>query len=117
MFLRIRHKLVSTVNLCSKLGYLVVFIGFIFGYFEIAMIGFILLCAILLFQLVTLPVEFNASKRAMQQLRELNITDERGHSGVKKMLTAAAMTYVASLVSTLLQLLRMLLIILSRRRD
>lgn len=116
-FLRIRHSLVPTVNLCSKLGYLVVFIGFIFGYFEIAMIGFILLCAILLFQLVTLPVEFNASKRAMQQLRELNITDERGHSGVKKMLTAAAMTYVASLVSTLLQLLRMLLIILSRRRD
>ena len=116
-FLRIRHRLVPTVNLCSKLGYLVIFIGFIFGFFEIAMIGFILLCAILLFQLVTLPVEFNASKRAMEELKRLNIADTNSQSGVKKMLSAAAMTYVASLASTLLQLLRMLLIILSRRRD
>ena len=92
-------------------------IGFIFGLFEIAIIGFILLCAILLFQLVTLPVEFNASKRAMEELNKLSLTDDRGHDGVKKMLTAAAMTYVASLASTLLQLLRMLLIILSRRSD
>lgn len=117
-FLRIRHKLVPTVNLCSRLGYLVIFIGFIFGFFEIAMMGFILLCAILVFQLVTLPVEFNASKRAKEQLKVLDITDNRGNSGVKNMLTAAAMTYVASLASTLLQLFRMLLIILnSRRRD
>ncbi|MCI6265955.1 MAG: zinc metallopeptidase [Erysipelotrichaceae bacterium] len=116
-FLRIRHKIVPTVNLCTKLGYFVIFIGFLFGFFEIAMIGFILLCAILLFQLVTLPVEFNASKRAKEQLKQLEIADERGNSGVRNMLTAAAMTYVASLASTLLQLFRMLLIILSRRRD
>lgn len=116
-FLKIRHKLVPTVNLCSKLGYIVIVIGLLFSYFEIAMIGLILLCAMLLFQLVTLPVEFNASKRALEQLKSLNITDEVGNDGVKKMLTAAAMTYVASLASTLLQLLRMLLIILSRRSD
>ena len=116
-FLRIRHKIVPTVNLCTKLGYFVIFIGFLFGFFEIAMIGFILLCAILLFQLVTLPVEFNASKRAKEQLKQLEIADERGNSGVRNMLTAAAMTYVASLASTLLQLFRMLLIIISRRRD
>lgn len=116
-FLKIRHSLVPTVNLCSKLGYVVIGIGFIFGFFEIAMIGFILLCAILLFQLVTLPVEFNASKRAMEELKKLELADNSSHNGVKKMLTAAAMTYVASLASTLLQLLRMLLIILSRRRD
>ncbi|MGN1029826.1 MAG: zinc metallopeptidase [Bacilli bacterium] len=116
-FLRIRHKIVPTVNLCTKLGYFVIFIGFLFGFFEIAMIGFILLCAILLFQLVTLPVEFNASKRAKEQLKQLEIADERGNSGVRNMLTAAAMTYVASLATTLLQLFRMLLIILSRRRN
>lgn len=116
-FLRIRHRLVPTVNLCSKLGYLVIFIGFLFGLFEIAMIGFLLLCAILVFQLVTLPVEFNASKRAKEQLKILNITDERGNDGVYKMLLAAAMTYVASLASTLLQLLRMLLIIVGSRRN
>ena len=116
-FLKIRHKLVPTVNLCSKLGYVVIVIGLLFSFFEIAMIGLILLCAMLLFQLVTLPVEFNASKRALEELRMLNLTDDMGHSGVKRMLTAAAMTYVASLASTLLQLLRMLLIILSRRSD
>lgn len=116
-FLRIRHKLVPTVNLCSKLGYIVVMIGLFAGFFELAMFGFILLMAILLFQLVTLPVEFNASKRAKEQLRTLNLTDDRGHDGVKTMLSAAAMTYVASLASTLLQLLRMLLIILARRND
>lgn len=116
-FLRIRHGLVSTVNFCSKLGYVVFFIGLFAGLFEVAMIGFILLCAILLFQFVTLPVEFNASKRAKEQLRILEMTDERGHDGVNVMLSAAAMTYVASLANTLLQLLRLLLMILSRRRD
>ena len=116
-FLRIRHSIVPTVNLCSKLGYLVIFIGFLFGYFEVAIIGFILLCAILVFQLVTLPVEFNASSRAKKELKKLNLVDERGSDGVASMLSAAAMTYVASLASTLLQLLRMLLIILSRRRN
>jgi len=116
-FLRIRHRLVPTVNLCTNLGYLVITIGFVFGFFEIAILGFILLCAILLFQLVTLPVEFNASKRALEQLKDLELTDDRGQDGIKNMLSAAAMTYVAALASTLLQLLRMLLLILNRRRD
>lgn len=116
-FLRIRHKLVPTVNLCSKLGYVVIFIGLLFGTYNLAMLGLVLLGAILLFQLVTLPVEFNASKRAMEQLRILGLTDDIEQNGVKNMLTAAAMTYVASLASTLLQLLRLLLIINNRRDD
>lgn len=117
VFLRIRHMLVPTVNLCSKLGYVVIFIGLLLGTFKLAMVGLILLGAILLFQLVTLPVEFNASKRAMEQLRVLNLADDIGQNGVKSMLSAAAMTYVASLASTLLQLLRMFIIISSRRDD
>ena len=116
-FLRIRHKLVPTVNFCSKMGYFVIVIGLIFGSFNLAMIGLILLGAILLFQLVTLPVEFNASKRAMEQLRALQLANDIDQNGVRSMLTAAAMTYVASLASTLLQLFRMLLIITSRNRD
>lgn len=116
-FLRIRHKMVPTVNLCSKLGYLVIGIGLLFGTYNLAMFGLILLCAILLFQLVTLPVEFNASRRAIEQLRILNLTDDIGQNGVKSMLSAAAMTYVASLASTLLQMLRLFLIISSRSRD
>lgn len=117
VFLRIRHMLVPTVNLCSKLGYVVIFIGLLFGTFKLAMVGLLLLGAILLFQLVTLPVEFNASKRAMEQLRELNLTNEIDQNGVNSMLGAAAMTYVASLASTLLQLLRLFIIIFSRRSD
>lgn len=117
VFLRIRHRLVPTVNLCSKLGYIVIFIGLLLGTYELAMFGLALLGAILLFQLVTLPVEFNASNRAMEQLRVLNLTDDIDQNGVKSMLSAAAMTYVASLASTLLQLFRMLLIISSRRDD
>ena len=116
-FLRIRHMMVATVNLCSKLGYVVIFIGLLFGTFKLAMIGLLLLGAMLLFQLVTLPVEFNASKRAITQLKELNLTNDIDQNGVKNMLSAAAMTYVASLASTLLQLLRLFIIISSRRSD
>lgn len=116
-FLRIRHKLVPTVNLCSRLGYVVIFIGIIFGMFELSLVGLLLLSAILIFQLVTLPVEFNASNKAKKELKKLSIVDEDDYSGVSSMLMAAAMTYVASLASTLLQLFRMLLIVFNNRRD
>ena len=115
-FLRLRHSIIPTVNICSNLGYFVVMIGLLFGSFNLAMAGFILLCTILVFQLVTLPVEFNASKRAKKELIKLNIADKKDASGVKSMLLAAAMTYVASVANTLLQMLRMLLIILSNRK-
>lgn len=113
--LRIRNAIVPTVNICSKLGYVVIFLGLLMGYFNLAMIGFLLLCVILVFQLVTLPVEFNASNRAKTQIKNLDIINERGQNGVSDMLIAAAMTYVASVASTLLQLLRMFLIIIDRR--
>ncbi len=115
-FLRFRHAFIPTVNICSKLGYFVVMIGLFFGSFNLAMAGFILLCTILVFQLVTLPVEFNASHRAKGELIKLNLVDQKDTSGVKSMLFLAAMTYVASVANTLLQMLRMLLIILSNRR-
>ena len=89
----------------------------LFGSFNLAMAGFILLCTILVFQLVTLPVEFKASKRAKKELIKLNIADKKDASGVKSMLLAAAMTYVASVANTLLQMLRMLLIILNSRNN
>lgn len=118
VFLRIRHTLVPTVNFSSKIGYLVVVLGLLFGYFELAMVGIILLLSILVFQLVTLPVEFNASKRGKEELRKLQLISDKEASGVRSMLLSAAMTYVASLASTLLQIFRLLLIVLSsRRRD
>ena len=115
--LRFRHSIIPTVNICSKLGYIVVVIGLLFGSFNLAMIGLFLLCTILVFQLVTLPVEFNASRRAKIELKKLELVDNKDTSGVKSMLLAAAMTYVASVASTLLQMLRMLLIILNSRRS
>ena len=116
-FLRLRHMMVPTVNFSSKIGYLVIGIGLLFETFKLAMIGLLLLCATLVFQLVTLPVEFNASRRAMEELKKLNLVNNSDANGVKSMLTAAAMTYVASLASTLLQMLRLFLIILGRRDD
>ena len=77
----------------------------------------ILLLAMLLFQLVTLPVEFNASSRAKKQLTELNIIDNYELEGTTTMLRAAALTYVASLLTTLLQILRLALIVLGRNDD
>lgn len=114
-FLRIRSGIIPLVNICDRLGYFVIFLGLILGYFNLAIFGFILLCSILVFQLVTLPVEFNASKRAKVEIDKLNLADRGTQDGVKNMLFAAAMTYVASVANTIMQLLRMLLIILDRR--
>ena len=116
-FLRIRHAMVPTVNICTKLGYVVIIIGIAAGIFNLAMIGLILVGAILLFQLITLPVEFNASSRAKKQLKELNLVNDTDSTGVSDMLFAAALTYVAALASSILQVLRFLLMILGRRRD
>lgn len=117
LFLKIRSALVPFVNFSTKIGYLVVIIGLIFSFPKVAYIGLILLFAMLLFQLVTLPVEFNASTRAKKQLIKLNIIDNYELEESSIMLRAAALTYVASLLTTLLQILRLALIVLGRRDD
>jgi len=117
LFLKIRSLLVPLVNFSTKIGYLVIFIGLIFSFFELSLIGLILLLAMLLFQLITLPVEFNASSRAKKQLIELNLIDNEELKDSKTMLTAAALTYVASVLTTLLQILRLALIVFGRRDD
>ncbi len=116
-FLRFRSFLVPIVNFSTKFGYLAVLIGLIFGTMNLAWIGIFLLVAILLFQLITLPVEFNASKRGKMFLSKLNVVDNSERSMASSMLMAAAMTYVASLVSTLLDLLRLVLVVMSNDRD
>lgn len=114
-FMRIRSKMVPFVNLSSKLGYLAITIGIIFSLFDLAIFGIVLLLAILAFQLVTLPVEFDASNRAAEQIKKLKLLDETEKGKSKSMLNAAAFTYVASLVTTLLEILRLFLIANSRR--
>ena len=114
--MRIRSKIVPTVNICTKLGYLAIIIGCIFSY-QLVEIGILLLATMLVFQLVTLPVEFNASKRALQEIEKLNLVDTEEKNKAKSMLNAAAFTYVASLLTSMLQILRLVLIYGNRRND
>ena len=116
-FLKIRASLVPVVNFSTKFGYIAVMIGLLFSSYKIAIIGLLLLLAMLLFQIITLPVEFNASSRAKKQLVDLNIIDTYELEDSKTMLNAAALTYVASVLTTMLQILRLALIIFGRRDD
>lgn len=114
-FLRIRSFLVPFVNFSTRLGYIVVFIGLLFSSYNVAMIGIALLMAMLLFQLVTLPVEFNASNRAKKEIEKLDMLNSDEKNGMSRMLTSAALTYVASLTTTLLQIFRLFLIVANNR--
>ncbi len=111
--MRIRSKIIPTVNLCTRLGYLAIAIGAFCSY-KLIEIGIILLLALLAFQIITLPVEFNASKRALKELKEQKLLDKNDISSARKMLVAAAFTYVASMLSTLLNILRYALIFMDR---
>ena len=113
--MRIRSKIIPTVNLCTKLGYLAIIIGALFSY-KLMLLGVFLLLGILLFQIITLPVEFNASSRALKQINKFNLLSNDEQKGAKKVLLTAAFTYVASVLSTLTQILRYVLIANSRRR-
>ena len=115
--MRIRSKLVPVVNFSTKIGYLVIMIGLAAGLLKIALIGIILLLSMLVFQLVTLPVEFDASRRGKQELDELHILSSSEQKGSARMLRAAAFTYVASVLSTLLQIFRLVLMAMARRSD
>ena len=114
--MKVRSALVPFVNLVSYLGYFGLVISIFAGLTGYLKISILVLVATIIFQLVTLPVEFDASKRAKEQLIKLGLIDNDEHEQVSKVLSAAAMTYVAGLISNLLQLLR-LVILLSGRDD
>ena len=114
--MKIRSKLVPVVNLCTKIGYFAIIIGAVFSYTLIE-VGIILLLSMLAFQLITLPVEFNASKRALEELKKQQLTTNEEEKYTKKMLSSAAFTYVAALLSTMLQILRYVVIFTGRRDD
>lgn len=116
-FLRFRSFLVPFVNFSSKFGYLAVLIGIIFNAIDLAWVGIGLLVVIVLFQLITLPVEFDASRRGKKFLVDLNIITSSERSMAASMLGAAAMTYVAGLITTLFELLRLVLVVMGNDRD
>ena len=113
-FIRLRGAIFPLVSFASKFGYLAILIGFLFNFMDLAWGGVGLLLIILFFQLITLPVELDASKRALAELQKLEILEEKELSNGKDMLQAAALTYVASLATTLLEILRFVLIIAGR---
>ena len=113
-FLKLRSKLIPIVNFSSSVGYIAILLGLLFGAVEFIWIGIILEIAILLFQLVTLPVEINASKRALKELDYAHLLNSKELKQAKVMLAAAALTYVASVVTILIQILRLILISSSR---
>lgn len=116
--LSVRSAIVPVANFGSQLSWPLFLAGLIFSFRPLLMIGILLFCAALLFQIVTLPVEFNASARALRMLDETGIMGKQEIRGTKKVLRAAAMTYVAAVIGSLLQLLRLLILSGAfRRRD
>ena len=116
LLMRIRHALVPVVNLCSYAGYIAIAVGCLFSLLNLVWIGIIAEGAILLFQLVTLPVEIDASRRALKEIKSMGILESREYRRGKRVLIAAALTYVAGVLSALIQILRLLLMF-TRRRD
>lgn len=117
--LKIRAGLVPIVNFSSKLAWPIFFIGLIISSFDVLVpLGIALFGAAVVFHLVTLPVELDASRRAMVLLRENNILQTDELKGAKSVLNAAALTYIAAAMGSLLQLIRLVLIAgRYRRRD
>ncbi|MSO21268.1 MAG: zinc metallopeptidase [Acidobacteria bacterium] len=105
----LRSALVPTANIGSSLGYIVMTAGLMFSSANIVLFGAVLFSAVLLFQIVTLPVEFNASNRAKALVVDYGIVTAQEREGIDKVLNAAALTYVAAAISTLLTLLYFLM--------
>ncbi|MBR5870783.1 MAG: zinc metallopeptidase [Clostridia bacterium] len=117
--IKLRASIVSLTQFASRWSVYILLLGVLLSFGALAYIGFFLYVIVAFFQLVTLPVEFNASRRAITALEEGGSLDREELSGAKKVLSAAAMTYVAALLSALVQLLRLWSIVASgnRRRD
>lgn len=117
--LKIRQKLTPITQLCSNLAMPLIFIGFSSLPLQsdfILKLGISMFTVAVLFQIVTLPVEFNASKRALKSIKETQMLTEDEISGAKEVLTAAAFTYVASTVTSIMSLIRLLFLADRRRR-
>ncbi|MBP3313516.1 MAG: zinc metallopeptidase [Oscillospiraceae bacterium] len=113
--LKLRSASVPLANIGSMLSWPLLVLGIVLGMGGLATAGVVLFTFVVAFQVITLPVEFNASRRALAILEERGMLSMDEMSGAKKVLSAAAMTYVAAVASSLLQLLR--LVLLARRSD
>ena len=114
--MRLRSFIYPVVNLGTTFAYVLLIIGAILEMYNLIMLAIALYGLGLVFQLITLPVEIDASKRALNNLNELGLTDNTDASGASRMLRAAAYTYVAGVLSSALEIIR-LLAIFGRDRD
>lgn len=112
--IKIRNTFVKPANIGCQIAWPLAIAGYFLSFNLLIYIGIFLYLAVMLFQLVTLPVEFNASARALKVIKETEMLDKTEVSGARKVLSAAAMTYIAAFAMTTINLLR--LILLSRRR-
>ena len=114
--IRIRNTIFPVASLGSKAGIPLAMIGLLFNLQILAIAGVVFFSAAVLFQLATLPVEFNASRRALKVISEIDLLSETEKTGAKKVLSAAAMTYVAALAVSLANLLRLIIMMGKRKR-
>lgn len=116
-FLKLRSAFVPFVQIGSNLAMPLIFIGLLLNIMGLVNVGIIAFSLVLIFQLITLPVEFDASKRALATLGDTGVFVPEETPAAKKVLDAAAFTYIAATLSTALQLLRFIMIANSRRRN
>lgn len=116
-FLTLRHRLVPVANISSNASWIFIMIGIFSSMSGMLLLGILLLAAGVVFQIVTLPVEFNASNRAMDQMVSLGIIRNEEERHAKKVLNAAALTYVAAAAVAVLELLRLVLIYTGMSRN
>lgn len=115
--IKLRNVLAPVASIASYAALPIVLFGFLFEMFGLVDLGIILYSAVVLFSLITLPVEFNASRRALQTLDSYGILSPEENAAAKKVLSAAAMTYVASTLAAIGSLLRLIAIFGGRRND
>ncbi len=116
-FLQWRHKLVPVANISSNASWIFVMIGIFAGMSNMLLLGIVLLAVGVVFQIVTLPVEFNASSRAMTEIVSHGVIRNEEEKHAKKVLNAAAMTYVAAAAVAVLELVRLVLMYTGMSRD
>ncbi len=110
LYMRLRALIFPIVNIATSLSYFIIFLGLIFESLNLIWMGILCVGTGLIFQLVTLPVEIDASKRAKKEIQKLGLATEAENIGVSKMLTAAASTYLAGVLTSALELVRLFLL-------
>lgn len=116
-FMRLRSLIFPIVNVATSISYFIIFLGVLFQSLNLVWLGIAFVSCGLIFQIVTLPVEIDASKRAKNIIKEMNLGTEEEQDGIANMLGAAASTYVAGVLSSALEILRLILIFNNNRDE